>query len=224
MKTLIAAGGVLAADFLIAYRKELQPELIIAADRGIDVLKDASIVPSVIVGDYDSASEAGEADFLEEYYQLGVEVLEYPAEKNFTDTEAAIVEAIERGSTEIHILGGTGGRLDHFLGTVQNLMLPMKHGVRCVIADECNRLELLRAGRTVRLERAKCFGRYISLIPFGGGAEGVTLTGFRYPLDHASLPMGSSLGISNEMVYDTAEITVESGMLLMVESRDRNDQ
>ncbi len=222
MKTLIVAGGILTAEYVTEYRSEFQPDDIIAADKGLDVLREADILPDLILGDYDSTALFEDEYFFEEYYQRGVDILNYPAEKDFTDTEAAIQEAVDRGSTEIHILGGTGGRLDHFFGIIQNLLLPLKKGIRCVIADEWNRIELIAPGKPLVLKREECFGQYVSLIPFEGAVHNVTLTGMKYPLQDTTLEMGSSLGISNEVTEETAEISFSDGILIMVQSKDRS--
>ena len=59
------------------------------------------------VGDFDSVSE-------EERLQLKHELNIKPvkAEKDDTDLALGVEEAVNRGFTEIHIYGATGGRLD----------------------------------------------------------------------------------------------------------------
>ena len=49
---------------------------------------------------------------------------------------------------------------------------------------------------------------------------GLTLTGFRYPLKNYELQCYHSLGVSNEIKLEEAEISFEDGILLMVESKD----
>ena len=68
--------------------------------------------------------------------------------------------------------------------------------------------------------REDMFGTYVSFLPFGGAASGVTLKGLKYPLENMSLTVGNSLGISNEVVEKKIEVSFESGYLLMIESRD----
>ena len=68
--------------------------------------------------------------------------------------------------------------------------------------------------------REDMFGTYVSFLPFGGAASGVTLKGLKYHLENMSLTVGNSLGISNEVVEKKIEVSFESGYLLMIESRD----
>ena len=58
------------------------------------------------------------------------------------------------------------------------------------------------------MQKKEAFGDYISLIPYTEKVTGITLTGFYYPLDHAELTLGISLGISNELVDDVGVISM----------------
>ena len=61
---------------------------------------------------------------------------------------------------------------------------------------------------------------YISVLPLLSSLEGVTLSGLTYPLNHADIKLGSTLGISNERSAKTDEITIQvdggSGVVLIV--------
>ncbi len=218
MKILIVSGGKLTASYLKSFIGEHPQDYIIAADRGLDILQRADIAPNLILGDYDSL-EGGKTE-LTAYATKNIPILKYKAEKNFTDTEAALDEAIQRGgrNSEISILGACGGRLDHFLGNLQDLVIPLKAGVRATIIDEQNRISLLNKPLTIRKNEA--FGKYISFLPFTERCEGVTLRGFKYPLENKTLVQGNSLGISNEITEGTAEVSLKSGILIMVQSKD----
>ena len=74
---------------------------------------------------------------------------------------------------------------------------------------------MIEAGIT--LEKEKQFGKFVSLIPYTNVVKGLTLTGFKYPLDHYDF---CSLGVSNEIIAESAEITFEDGILIVIEARD----
>ena len=78
--------------------------------------------------------------------------------------------------------------------------------------------ELIRHGLKIRKEEQ--YGKYVSLLAFGGSAEKITLTGFYYPLHGYTMRAGDGIGISNEITEEVAEICLESGTLIVVESRD----
>ena len=57
-----------------------------------------------------------------------------------------------------------------------------QNGACCEILDAYNRVQLLRSNQYYRIEQKTQFGSYISLLPFTDRVEGITLTGFQYPL------------------------------------------
>ena len=118
------------------------------------------------------------------------------------------------------ILGGTGSRLDHVLGNIQTLYLPLMQGVDCRIVDCHNRIRLIKDRYVIRKEEQ--YGHYFSLIPFTTDVYGVTLKGAKYPLDgyHFTACGTGSLGVSNEISQEQVEITMESGILILIESKD----
>ena len=174
------------------------------------------------------------ADLLEKLNREGKRVLTYPARKDFSDSEAAVREAVRiimdarqkadsiqettDVSDEIYLLGATGGRLDHFLANIALLMIPTQFGIKAWIVNEKNEITLLREGCS--LEKKHTFGKYVSLIPFTEEVTGVVLKGFRYPLYGYTLTRDNTLGLSNEIEDERAEVAFEKGILIMVLSKD----
>ncbi len=214
MKTLIVAGGEIRPAFLLSMTRSFAPDCIIAADRGADYLKEASLVPDLVLGDFDSSGK-GPDSFLSQ----GISCKKYPVEKDASDLELAIEEAIGRGSTELLLLGATGGRADHFLSAVMSLLLPLEKGIPAVLADELNEIRLL--DRTSVIRRSEADGRYISFLPLSGEVPGVSLRGFRYCAENITLSQRrSSYTISNEVKEERAVIVFSEGVLIEVRSRD----
>ena len=118
MKTCIIAGGMLEREFVLRFMGEQKFDIILAADRGLEFCNEENIRPTYILGDFDSLKDG----VLEKYRQENqVPIREFNPVKDNTDMDLALQQAIILGSSEIYILGGTGGRLDHFFSTVQNL-------------------------------------------------------------------------------------------------------
>jgi thiamine pyrophosphokinase len=61
-------------------------------------------------------------------------------------------------------------------------------------------------------------GDIVTLLPLGEYAAGVTTHGLRYPLADEPLHLGPARGLSNVRVSAVASVTVDSGLLLVVES------
>lgn len=215
MNYLIVTGG--HTDYEFAYNLILNAgfEVIIAADSGMNFLYEKGITPDVIVGDFDSA-DLQILDYYRQMEQVDIHMLN--PEKDDTDTEYAIRYAIKMGADSITLLGATGNRLDHVMGNICLLGIGLEENVNIEIVDKNNRIRLI--DKSYKIDKAHQFGKYVSLIPFGGNAKGVTLKGMKYPLTDYEMGGYNSLGISNEIVANTAEITVKSGVLLVIESRD----
>ena len=188
---------------------------IIAGDRGLEALYQLKIIPNHVVGDFDSVSPE-----ILEFYKKQPQIIfhTYHAEKDNTDTDIALKLAIQIRSSEITILGALGKRMDHALANIHILKDALEAKIPCIIIDEHNRIYLINTEKT--LEKDKVYGKYISLIPLTSTVEGLTLTGFKYPLNHYTLPIGTSLGISNEIIEDMAHIKMEKGILIVIESKD----
>lgn len=215
MKTLIITGGTIEDDFALKYMEEWQPDYVLAADKGMEFCYRAGIKPDCIIGDYDSAEEEVLTYFRS---KDGIEWHDYNPEKDYTDTEIAVMHAIEKKSSAVHILGATGTRLDHVIGNIQLLSKLSEHQMEGRIIDPCNRIRLV-AGRAV-LSREKQFGTYVSLLPLTTALKGVTLEGFKYPLTDAKITSDNTLGVSNEIIEEEAVVTIEDGIGILIESRD----
>ena len=202
---------------IAADRLDLPPEdvQIIAADRGLAFCLENGIVPDGVVGDFDSADRSL-LDQLDE--AGGTLVRTFQPEKDWTDTELAVDLAMELGWEEAVLLGGSGTRLDHVLGNLQVMELALRKGMRLILADSHNWMWMSDRGFTLSRDAQR--GRYVSLIPWGGPVEGLTLRGFHYETDSIRLVTGASRGISNEIDADTASVRFDSGTLLVVEARD----
>lgn len=216
MDYLIFTGGSIDPVFAADYLKKNRFQRILAVDKGIETADRLHIPVDVLLGDFDSASEG----VLEEYFNRpGLQVVRHNPIKDQTDTELAVRYALEHHASAIHILGGTGTRIDHMLGTIHSMKPALDQKVECVIVDSHNRIRLLGPG-CHRIKRQELFGGFLSLIPLTEQVTGVNLTGMKYPLTDAVFTIGNSLGISNEVVDEEASVAFRDGILVQIESRD----
>jgi thiamine pyrophosphokinase len=186
---------------------------VVAADGGARGAERLGLPLDRIVGDGDSLG-AGD---LERFGRQGIPIDLSPAEKDESDTELAMLAAIDLGATAIVVLGAFGGpRLDHTLANVGILALSALGGRPCVLLDGRTRVSLLRGPGSVTLVGRG--GDIVSLLPFGSAVEGVTTDGLRYPLRDEPLPAGPARGLSNVRLGPTCGISVRQGHLLIVES------
>ena len=215
---VIVSGGNIQKDFALDFLKKYTTDqtCLIAADKGVEFFMDAGLRPNVAVGDFDSLSDRG-MEYLAGL--AGTETVRLKPEKDDSDTQHALNFAISRGAAEIAVLGATGSRIDHLLANIELLLLGMKKGAKVILADRNNWAALVKSGTV--LKKAEQFGSFVSFFPLGGSVQGLTLTGFKYPLlKHHLKPEDWGLTVSNEIVEDCAGVEFESGTLLMLMTRD----
>lgn len=112
--------------------------------------------------------------------------------------------------------GVIGTRLDHTLANVHMMLRGLQQQIRTDIWDKHNYITL--TGSECRItDRGYT---YVSLLPLTPEVTGITLEGFLYPLDNASLRIGQSLGISNRLTGPEGIVRVSSGLLLIMQSKD----
>lgn len=214
--TLIISGGNIEVDLALEVLEE-HYDHIIGVDGGLQFCYDHHILPTRIVGDFDTLSP----EILKWYREhTKIEIREYNPVKDATDTQIAVELAMKLGSGRITILGGTGTRLDHVMGNIQTLYLPFSRGIDCRILDAHNRIRLVQGELHIRKEEQ--YGTYFSLIPFTTEVKAVTLHGAKYPLEcYPFTVLGTgSLGVSNEILDDQVDILVEGGIMILVEAKD----
>lgn len=216
MKTLIVTGGNIEPDFALSFINKIKPDYILGVDRGMKFCYEYQICPDYIVGDFDSLP-----DSILEWYKENEEIpiREYNPVKDATDTMIALEKALAEGSTEIWILGGTGTRIDHVLCNIHILKNAWLAGVPAYLADSRNQISL-PVEKHFTIRREEQFGDFVSFFPLGEDVEGLTLKGFKYPLDRYHLKNLEGLGVSNEILEEVAEVSWETGILVMIQSRD----
>lgn len=213
-RILVLAGGTLDTGWAFEWLKDNRFDYVIAADKGLVYAESLGIKADYILGDYDSVDK----ELLDKYKNDGTEIVKFPSEKDFTDTNIAIEAAIEKGAAEIAIIGATGGRLDHELACIHNMLIPMSVGVRCFIYDRSNRIHL--SERKTIIKKSEQYGKYVSIIPLSGIVRGITLSGFHYPLKKYDMVPGVSIGISNEIIDHEGVIESDEGVLVVFETKD----
>ena len=207
-------------------------DIVIAADSGYKNAKALDLTVNVLIGDMDSINKVPESG--------NMEIIQLPAEKDLTDTQAAVGLALDRGADNICIIGGIGSRLDHTLSNISilediegyysaplgkrrkffgvNKQLRMARQINATITNGFNRVRFLRENSAIIPKNP--YFRYISLIFAEERAKGVCIDGVKYPLQNATLSRRNQYAVSNEITGNCAFVAVQKGALYVIESYD----
>ena len=220
--TIIVSGGDIHSDFALDFLKKNIDQAgrknikLIAADRGVEFFKGTDWQPEVAVGDFDSLSAEGEL-----YLQglVETEIVRLKPEKDDSDTQSAVNFAIDHGAERITILGATGKRIDHLMANFGLLVHGRNRGADIILVDQWNYMKLIESHTVLKKEEQ--FGKYVSFFSLEGDMPGLTLVGFKYPLDHYHLRVSDSgLTVSNEIKAEEAVVSFDGKYLLMLMTRD----
>ncbi len=208
---LIGAGELeRSMTDIIKKKASEKASFIIALDGGLVFCAEQNIGPDMIVGDFDSLPLQKQV-LLENYSKEIIQKL--PCEKDDTDTLAAIKLAIQKGFNAFTIYGGLGGRFSHSLANIQSLMYLKEKGLQGELVGDNSRIFLIKDESVILAAQDK---GYISIFSFSEVAEGVTLKNLKYEIEDVKLYNSFPIGVSNEFIGKTAEISVRQGVLLVV--------
>lgn len=183
-----------------------QATVIIAVDGGLRHAQPLGVVPSLLVGDFDSVSEGA----LDRWPQVPIE--RSPTDKDELDLELGIEAALARGADEVRVVGAFGGRLDQTLAAAAIAARYAENGARVSLLDGRHDAHPLAAG--MGFSEALPSGTIFSLLAISDQAQ-VDVVGAAYALDATWLPRGVGRGVSNQTV-DDLEVRVRKGTALLI--------
>ncbi|MEZ4607204.1 MAG: thiamine diphosphokinase [Deinococcales bacterium] len=210
IKAVILAGGdMTVSEPLLELLRG--GELVIAADSGLRHAKALGLRPQVIVGDFDSL----EPQDLQHYPNTPQQ--RFKPNKDELDLELAINYAKAQAATDIIFMGATGGRLDQSLAALFIAAKLQGEGVNVSLDSGKQRIYPLTAPATLELPWPNTI---LSLLSLSESSD-VSLTGTHYPLNHAILPFGVGLGVSN-VIDKEALLNLHQGQLLVILEYDKS--
>lgn len=201
-------------------KQQYQPnsaDLLVAVDGGLRHCLALGLQPDVLIGDLDSAA----AKDVEHLDASRTKVLRHNPDKDRTDLQLALEHVQENGVEHVVLAGLSGGRTDQMLCNWlllgQNLAGGERWRFTIDVIDSAGMGFLVTADRHRRI--AVQTGATISLLALSASVQGLTTEGLQYPLTGAELPLGSSLGISNQAAGREFAVQVAQGILLAYVNR-----
>ncbi|MDE6059628.1 MAG: thiamine diphosphokinase [Clostridia bacterium] len=172
-------------------------DLVIAVDGGAKYLEESGKTADLFLGDFDSLGFVPQAE----------NVIKLKAEKDETDTTAAVDEGLRRGYRNFEIYCALGGRLSHTIANINTLLYLSRRGADAKIIGENCELFVIRG--KAQFEK----GGYLSLLPLSGTAD-VIIQNCKYG-GNIHLTNENGYGISNEPL-EGASVEVVAGEVLAV--------
>jgi thiamine pyrophosphokinase len=213
MLALIFASGTLTKTTELQ-NLVAQADIFLAADGGANHCHRLDITPDILVGDFDSINTAT----LTKYQKEGIEIHRHPVQKDAIDLEISLDLARYRGATTIWLVGVLGGRWDMSLANIMLTASDKYKDIRLsLLGPDCT-MHIFHPGQSHSVSGFP--GQTISLLPLKDDVHGITLTGFKYPLNDHTISFGASLGISNNLINDQGRISFTKGVLICVQLFD----
>ena len=186
-------------------------DLVICADGGGNAAIASGRLPDVLIGDMDSITREN----LAHCKASGVEIIDYPKEKDETDLELALHYACRKvqagDAEEIILYGALGDRIDHVLGNIALMLFYAQQGIKIRARDDKQELWIISGREEIR-GRA---GQELSLVILSSQAV-VSTEGLYYPLHQSLLKQTTPRGISNVLTGEKAVVQVDEGWVMAV--------
>ena len=198
---------LLSGDLMVTPRlhRQIAGARVIAADSGMKHARALGVMPELWVGDFDSSG----SELLLDYAHVPRQT--HPADKDATDGEIAVNEAIRLGATEFVLIGGLGGQSDHGTAHLGLALHLAQSGRRCFISNGDEEAHPLIAG-----SYDFDFGAQsrLSIVPWSD-IKGLNLMGVKWPLKDKALTLGSSFTMSN-VALGPVKLSFTSGIAIAI--------
>lgn len=207
--TIVVTGGPHPPPSLGAHLPH--HERVVAADSGVEIALALGLRVTHVIGDMDSV----DPNVLAQVERDGAVIQRVPHDKDQVDTELAIVFARTLGATVITLVTGGGGRLDHQLGVLSALTHPILQGCEIHALWDSARVRVLRGPESAQIMGDP--GSLVGIVAANGIARGITTSGLRWSLTSDDLESHSTRGVSNELITESATVSLDSGHLFIIQ-------
>jgi thiamine pyrophosphokinase len=174
----------------------------ICADGGANTAARFDCPPDLIIGDLDSI----ENETLAVFSNVDIKQLK---DQNSTDLEKALTAAIRKKCKEIVVVGATGERLDHAIGSLSALV---KFSSKAHITFIDDMGTFIAVNHAIELNLPA--GTIISILPLSR-CSGIVTNGLKWNLENESLELGIRESTSNVIVSSPVHIKVKKGNLVV---------
>ena len=197
---VLSSGSIVPPLLLMPFLARCS--LIVAADGGISQLRGTGFRADFLVGDLDSLESEDRQELTAK-----TQIVRLDADKDDSDTDAAVAVARRHSDQPIMLCGGAGGRLDHWLSNLR--LFEQNQNLEGWLTSE-DFVRKLLPGQTQRLQAGR-----VSFFPVGSGPWLLSGKGLRWPVDQ--LDFGTFHSLSNEVHANGGIVSALEGRFLMIE-------
>lgn len=186
-------------------------DLVIAADGGFIFNSLHNIKTDIIIGDFDSLTD--------DYSSEAETVIRLNPVKDETDMLCAVNAGLDKGYSEFHLYGGTGGRTEHTFANIQVLNYLALKGKKGFLYSENEVMTVIHSSE-IKFESRP--DGYVSVFSLDTECTGVTEKGLKYQIENYTMKNSFPIGVSNEFCGKPASVSTQTGSLLIIFPRTKN--
>ncbi len=208
MKTVLIVGNGNDNSALFYRKLAKNVDFIIGVDGGAGKLFKHHIRFNLAIGDFDSISKSAFSSIK----KAGVHILQFPEDKDYSDTELAVRFALRNHFDKFVLSGMCGKRIDHTLFNISLLYMLLKKRKDVCIIEENKEIYITR--NTISIKTGK--DSTVSLYPVTSTVQSVRVSGLKYDLNGRTLSKGKTLTLSNVAISDKVQVEISKGVLLII--------
>ena len=199
---LISLSGNCSTKYSL---NDLDFEEIIGVDNGTAHLFNKSLIPSKVLGDFDSITP----DLLKKVKNLNIDLIRYESNKDKTDFEISL-DCIEKPSEKnIYLIGGEEGEIDH-LFSIFSLIINFEYASN-ITWFYMDKTIIFRNDVSISLNE----GTRFSIVPITN-LKSLNITGAKWNVNKENIEAGSSRTLRNESADDQINISCSEGLFSLI--------
>ena len=199
---LISLSGKCSTSYDL---KELTFDEIIGVDNGTAHLFDRSLIPSKVLGDFDSITP----DLLEKVENMDIDLISYESNKDKTDFELSLDSINEPEEKNIFIIGGEEGEIDH-LFSIFTLVVNYEFAIN-ITWLYMDKTIVFKNNVSIFLNK----GTKFSVLPITN-LKKLTISGAKWNLNEENIVAGSSKTLRNESADNQIKISCSEGLFSVI--------
>ncbi|MCK9224488.1 MAG: thiamine diphosphokinase [Candidatus Muirbacterium halophilum] len=201
---LIILNGEIISDIDLSFYSKIFP-----VDGGGEYLKNYSIIPDIMIGDFDSISK----NTLDYFKKNNTKIISYPSKKDYSDLELTLYYISENyNNINIDVIGCfSDTRIDHFL---VNLEVFARFADKFTFNIIDKRFKQIISSKNINIECIKNVP--ISILSMSDKCIFEKSTGLEYNLKNITIERFSSKGLSNKTKTSRITVVIREGIFSII--------